>query len=247
MKRSVFSIISALALTVLVVAAGYSSAAGGGGSGVKVFGGGDGKLRPFCQKSREQGTCQAVGSLTTFITQLGKKEKPFVAPSDGRIVAWAIELGHKPSNRPPPNDPDAKSNLEFFQDLFGNERYGNGPVAQLAILKRTNGVQFKLKDKSPAVKLSGPFYNADTTITLDRPLPIKKGEIVGLSSLTWVPMLRPRSEGGGNAAWRASLAKGDCNENGIINGKPQRKVGTVRDYACQFDDRLFYKAYFVPN
>ena len=31
------------------------------------------------------------------------------------------------------------------------------------------------------------------------------------------------------------------------NGKPQKKIGTTRDYACEFDDRLFYKAWFVPN
>jgi hypothetical protein len=241
LKRPVFSITCALALAAVVIAAGIASAAGS-----KVFGAGDADLKPLCEKTRE-GTCFVVGSLTTFINRLGDKKHPFTAPSDGRIVAWSIELGHKPSGRPPKDDPDAKSNLEFFQDLFGNERYGKGPVARLAILKRQQGVQFKLVDQSPAVKLSGPFYHADTVITLERPIPIRKGEVVGLSSLTWVPMLKPHRRGDGKNSWRASLAKGECNEAGIINGKPQKKVGTVRDYACEFDDRLFYKAYFVPN
>ena len=84
-------------------------------------------------------------------------------------------------------------------------------------------------------------------ITLERPLPIKKGEIVGLSSLTWIPMLRPHKKGDGKAAWRTNLKKGDCNDQGIIAGKPQKKVGSVREYGCQFSDRLFYKAYFVPR
>lgn len=248
LKRPFISILSALLVAAIVVVAGATSASGvGERAGAKVLGGGDASMKPFCQKSRERGTCFVVGSLTTFITQLGNKERPFVAPSDGKIVAWSIELGHKPASRPPNSDPDGKSNLEFFQDLFGSEKYGDGPVARLAVLKRTQGVQMKLVDQSPTMKLSGPFYNADTTITLDRPIPIRKGEIVGLSSLTWIPMLRPKSKGAGKASWRASLAKGECNENGIINGKPQKKVGSIREYACQFDDRLFYKAYFVPN
>lgn len=251
MKRILGTIVPALMLTALVVAIGAFSAGAqerGGGNDAKVLGGGDSELKPYCEKSRERGTCQAVASLTTFIKQLGEKKNPFVAPADGRIVAWSIELGNKPSNRPPEGMPDAMSNLEIFQDLFGNERYGNGPVARLAILRRQGGgVQFKLTDQSPAVKLSGPFYKNDTVITLERPLPVKEGEIIGLSSLTWIPMLRPKSEGSGKASWRASLNRDDCNSDGILNGKPQKRVGSVREYGCEFDDRLFYKAYFVPN
>ena len=251
-NRSAISIISALVATALVIAAGAAFAAGGGGGGggggTKVFGKGDSKLKPFCQKGREYGTCLVVGSLTTFINKLGEKKHPFVAPRDGRIVAWSIELGHKPSHRSPKGNPEGKSNLEFFQDLFGSERYGKGPVARLAILKRQgSGVEFKLVDQGPTEKLSGPFYNKDTVITLDRPLPIKKGEIVGLSSMTWIPMLKPHKRGDGKSAWRTNLKKGDCNDQGIIAGNPQKKVGSIREYGCQFSDRLFYKAWFVPN
>lgn len=234
-------------LATVVVAAGIAGAAGGGGNNVKVFGKGDASLKPFCQKSREYGTCLVVGSVTTFINELGKKERPFVAPSDGRIVAWSIELGHKPSSRPPKNNPDGKSNLEFFQDTFGSDRYGKGPVAKLAILKRQQGVEMKLVDQSPAVKLSGPFYNTETVITLDRPLPIKKGEIVGLTSLTWIPMLKPHKRGDGKASWRASIANKACDREAILNAKPHKKIDSVREYRCDFNDRLFYKAWFVSN
>ena len=182
---------------------------GGGGGGTKVFGKGDSKLKPFCQKGREYGTCLVVGSLTTFINKLGEKKHPFVAPKDGRIVAWSIELGHKPSHRSPKGNPEGKSNLEFFQDLFGSQKYGKGPVARLAILKRQgSGVEFKLVDQSPTEKLSGPFYNKDTVITLERPLPIKKGEIVGLSSMTWIPMLKPHKRGDGKSALANELEEG---------------------------------------
>ena len=187
-----------------------------------------------------------MATLTGFITHLGDKEDPFVAPSDGKIVAWAVELGHKPSDKVEEGE-EGKSNLEFFQDTFGNERFGKGPVGRIAILKRQGGVEFKLRSQSPAVKLTGPFYNQDTVITLDKPLPIREGEIVGLTSHTWIPTLRSKARGGGNAGWRASLNRGNCDEAGILDGKEQKREGSVRQYGCPFTDRLFYKAYFVPN
>ncbi len=248
LKRQFISVGLALAATALVVGVGITFAnAAGGGKNAKVFGKRSESLKPLCGPKPDD-SCQAVGSLTTFISRLGDKKHPFVAPSNGKIVAWSIELGSKPSKRPPSNDPDGKSNLEFFQDLFGNEKYGKGPVARLAILHRQGkGVEFKLKSQSPAIKLGGTFYDEDTIITLDKPLPIKKDEIVGLSSMTWIPMLKPHKAGEGKTGWRANLKKGDCDADGITAGKPQKKVGSTREYGCQFSDRLFYKAYFVPN
>ena len=252
MRSFLRSIVPALVLTALVVALGALSAGAverGGGKNAKVFSTGGGDRKPACSK-KPKGFCTALPSMTVFTNQADNKKNPFVAPSDGRIVAWAIELGHKPSNKTPPGSgDDTKSNLEFFQDLFGNEKYGNGPVARLAILKRQgSGIEFKLTDQSPAVKLTGPFYHADTVITLDRPMPIKKGEIVGLTSLTWVPTVLPKSMGGGEAGWRASMKKNQgCTESNQIEAKPQKKIGTIREYGCKFDARLFYKAYFVPN
>ena len=189
--------------------------------------------------------------MTVFTNQLADKKRiPSWLPSDGRIVAWAIKLGHKPSNKPPEDDPDGKSNLEFFQDLFGNEKYGKGPVARLAILKRQgSGIEFKLTDQSPAVKLTGPFYHANTVITLDRPMPIKEGEIVGLTSLTWVPDVLPKDMGDGKAGWRASMKKNQgCNETGSRSTRSRRRRSArSASTAASSTTRLFYKAYFVPN
>jgi hypothetical protein len=248
-KRSLISIISALVATALVVAAGAAFAAGGGGGGTKILGKGDDKLKPQCGP-KPNDSCTAIGSGTVFTKQLGGKKNAMKAPSNGRIVAWAIELGHKPSNKPPGGNPDAKSNLEFFQDLFGNEKYGKGPVARLAILKRQGtGIKHKLVQQSPVVKLSGPFYNKDTVITLDQPLPIRKGEVVGLTSLTWIPTIRALGNGQGKASYRLSLPKSsDCKTDAQIGAKPQKKVGSTREYGCLYNKRrLFYKAWFVPN
>jgi len=247
MNRTIRSLVLAFVVAALAVAVGsLSASAVERAQNAKVFGGGDSELKPDCGPKPDD-FCTAIGSVTTFTNQLGDKEDPFVAPSDGKIVAWAIELGHKPSDRVPEGE-NGKSNLDFFQDLFGSDKFGDGPVARLAILKRQTGVNFKLVDQSPVVKLTGPFYNTDTVITLDRPLPIREGEVVGLTSLTWIPMIRQKERGGGKAGWRASMPRdGGCTESAQIEARPHKRVGTVREYGCKFDARLFYKAYFVPN
>jgi hypothetical protein len=242
------SIVAALALTALLVGVGVLSASAGGGKTAKVFSTGGGDKKPACGKGRDD-FCTALPNMTVFTNQADNKRNPFEAPSNGRIVAWAIKLGHKPSNKTPSGEPDAKSNLEFFQDNFGNEKYGKGPAARLAILKRQgSGIEFKLADQSPAVKLTGPFFHKETIITLDRPLPIKQGEVVGLTSLTWIPTVLPKDMGGGKAGWRASMKKNvGCTVDDQIAAKAQKKIGSIREYGCKFDARLFYKAYFVPN
>ena len=247
LKRSIRSIILAFALTALAVAGGsLSASAVERAQDAKVFGSGDSELKPDCGP-KPNDSCTAIGSTTVFTNLLGDKEDPFRAPADGRIVAWAVELGHKPSDKDG-SDGDDISNLEFYQDLFGSDRYGKGPVARLAILKRQSGVQYKLVDQSPAVKLSGPFYNKDTVITLDQPLPIKEGEVVGLTSLTWVPTVRSKGRGGGKAGYRASIPReSGCDIQDEIDARPHKRLDSVREYGCKFDSRLFYKAYFVPN
>lgn len=247
LNRSIRSISAALATTALAVLAGLFSA-GAFGADSKILGRGDDQLKPDCGPKPES-DCFAIGTVTGFITKLGETEDPFVAPSDGKIVAWAIELGHKPSDKVPEDAPEGtKSNLDFFQDLFGSERFGEGPAARLAILRRDGGsVRFKLRSQSPAVKLSGPFYNEDTVITLEDPLPIREGEVVGLTSLTWLPTLREKAAGGGPAGWRASRLRDECGPDDARTTRAHKKEGSIREYGCKFNDRLFYKAYFVPN
>ncbi len=246
LRRPRRPIIPALVFTALVIAGGVFSSGAFGAQDVKILGRGGSDTKPDCG-GKPDDFCTAIGSSTIFVNELGKKSNPFRAPSNGRIVAWAIELGHKPSKKPPQDG--GKSNLDFFQDLFGNDKYGKGPVARIAILKRQGGgIQYKLTGQSPAVKLSSAFYKRQTVITLDQPLAIKEGEVVGLTTLTWAPAIRQKGRGGGKSIYRASMPRsGGCTEQDQINAKPQKKVGTVREYGCKYDSRVYYKAYFVPN
>jgi len=187
------------------------------------------------------GRCFGYGRVTGFMTKIEGRKNPFVAPSDGRIVAWSVKLGGPPSRKGNPSD------LEFFQDLFGNERFGKGPGARISILKRVergkDKGKYRLVRQSPYVKLNG-YFGRRVYVTLETPLRIRKGMIVALTTDTWLVNLVSANQAR-NSAWRASRT--DCSPKGARTSRPQRKVGTKRRYGCTFGDRLMYWAYFVPD
>src|SRR5690554_3720295 len=45
------------------------------------------------------GRCLGYGSVTGFMTRIDGKKRPFVAPGDGKIVAWSVQLGGPPSRK----------------------------------------------------------------------------------------------------------------------------------------------------
>ena len=92
-------------------------------------------------------------------------------------------------------------------------------------------------------------------VTLNAPMKIKKGQIVALTTQTWVPALasQPFAK---KSSWRASVGKKKCLHPGLpqnvarrraIAARPQTKVGSERSYGCIYTDRLIYWAYYVPN
>jgi len=246
MQRRNRYIALATALTALVVGAGLIAGAATGARLV-VLGKTKTNPKPTCGP-KPNDSCFAVGSVTGFVTKLGDNRRPMVAPKRGKIVAWSVSMGSKPSNQVPEGSGDgAVSNLQFFQDLFGNERYGKNPVASLAILKPTGKNQgYVLRSKSPAVRLARAF-GEETTFTLDKPLLIGPGQVAALTVHTWLPNIIPQPSGSSRYGWRASRKKGECGSNAARNTKTHSKVGSTRRYGCAFNDRFFYKAYFVPK
>ena len=243
MRISYRPLIAAIAIAVLALAVGLLSSSASGAR-VIVLGKSATKAKPTCGK-KPADACFAVGSVTGFVSKIGQRRGPMRAPSNGKIVAWSITLGHKPSNRLPPGSGENDvSNLEFFQNLFGSERYGKNPAARIGILKRDrNSNRYKLTAQSPVVRLAG-LFNPETVITLDQPLGIRDGEVVGLTVETWTPNIRPMGDSN-KYLWRASRARGECGSEDARRTKPHHRVGTTRQYGCKFNDQFFYTAYFV--
>jgi hypothetical protein len=183
--------------------------------------------KPACPQS----PCEAVGSVTGFQARAGSVAKPFVAPTNGRIVAWSITLS-KPK----------KSQASFF-----NNFYGSPPQARLSILRQVpdkSPPRYELLRQSPTVNLT-PYLGDKVTLALDQPLPIRKGEVVGLTIPTWAPAFAVGLDD--SSGWRASRKAGACTRTADIKeSRPQQKVGSNKQYGCFYKTaRLLYTASLV--
>jgi hypothetical protein len=193
---------------------------------------------PGCPKD----PCEAIARTTGFQTAIGRATSPFRVPYPGRIVAWSIKLG-KPVG----------ADLEFFEDEFGQSQ------GRLAVLKpimkqiKKGNPIYKLKHQSP-VEVLKPFFGQTTTFTLQRPLNVKRNQVVALTIPTWAPALARINSN--RMTWMASRKRTRCGttNDGPTNlaqikaGKAQQGVGKDRAYACNYRGaRVLYSATLVKR
>lgn len=228
--RSAFVAIAALTglLALLVVLA--ASAGQAGASAATRLGATKKTPSPACPK-----TCFVAGSVTGFQTVADGKGSPFTIPSDGHIVAWSMDLGA-------PNAQDT----DIFNGYFPDNKYKGKPVARLSILKPKGKGKYKLTKQSPVISLDSRV-GTQPVITLGKPLRVKKGQRVGITTPTWGPYFQAGLPQGDNQ-WIASREPDKCGDKYAKEAKPQQNVGSTRNYGCRFNgDRLLYWAYFVPD
>lgn len=184
---------------------------------------------PACPKN-----CNVAGSVTGFQTVGDGSKGVSKVPSGGHIVAWSVHLGE-------PSDTDQ----DTFNAFFPDNKFKGLPSARLSILKPKKKGKYKLVKQTPPVALSGKL-GTDPIFTLRKPIKVKKGLRVAITTVTWGPYFAAGLPSNDNK-WRASRDEGTCNED-AKKAKPQQKKGSVRQYGCQFKgERLLYWAYFVPS
>lgn len=186
--------------------------------------------------------CLTFASVTGFQATANGQRAVFKAPARGHIIAWSVEMSR-------PN----KEERNAFDGLFDG-----GPVGQLALLRKTDGNQFKLTKQSPRVNLQSSF-GEEPIFTLNDPLRVRKGVVVGLTTSTWIPNFAHDGKLGAKSdRWRASRGKKRCgndrrksdeeNREDLLNSKPHLKVGSTRVYGCTYGSaRVLYRAWFVPE
>jgi len=187
--------------------------------------------RPSCPGD----PCEAVGSVTGFQQSADGEKRLFKIRHNGHIVAWSAKLS-KPK----------KSQREFFGDFYRDNEFGMAPAARLAILKPKGKSEFKLKSQSTAVQLSSEL-GGTPLVTLNAPLKVKEGDIVGITIPTWLPNFAV--EQSRDDYWRASRSPKKCTgEADIKDSRPQTEVGSTRRYGCRYTTaRVLYWAYLVKS
>ena len=186
--------------------------------------------KPACPKE-----CSVAGSVTGFQTVADGKGSPFTIPSSGHIVAWGMRLS-KP----------IQQDIDTFNGFFPDNKFKGRPTARLAILKPKGKGKFKLVKQTPVIRLETKL-GTDPIITLGKPLKVKSGQRVAITTQTWASYFKDSLPSQDNQ-FLASREKGECGVAEAKKAKPQKKVGSTRNYGCRFNgSRLLYNAYFVPD
>ena len=170
--------------------------------------------------------CLAVSRTTGYQVKVGDERSAFTVPEDGKIVAWSINLG----------TPTAEQ-IDYF-----DENLGGAASARLTVLRLGKTLYSRTVTQSPVQKLA-PYFGQTVQFPLGRALNVKKGYVIALTVPTWAPALTPLLTD--HSSWRASRAKGKCNDTGAQTAV--QSLGTVTQYRCLYKARLTYSATLITR
>jgi hypothetical protein len=194
---------------------------------------------PACAAPR---TCQVIARVTGIQMAADGTANPYLIPKDGQLVSWWLQL---------PKLTDAQ--IKSFDKLFGGE-----PAARIAVLRKGLKGRYRLINQSETVQLRDKLGSKGrVTIRLPQPIPVRKGDYVGLTSVTWMPSFAVGLGARGNF-WLASRAKKRCATPSSSNLKAfqryyktndaQLDKSTAKLYQCPYQTaRLIYWARITPT
>lgn len=222
-----------------------SGVADGASTKAKLIGPLEDRAKPTCPAN-----CNAFGHVTGFQVRTANQSSVHRVRKDGKIVAWSVELGSI----------NKEKTLNFFESELSDDtfdRYGGDPVANLAVLNKKGKGKYKLAKQSPIVELKN-HLGSKPIFTLKKPLKVKKGQILALTTPTWVTNFAiKRTNGkalGANTKWRASRRPNRCEPDGkdirnlTSRSKPQVKKGNTRRYGCVYTNaEILFWGYLAPD
>ncbi len=254
-------ILTALVVAVLTLVSGIQVASGA--RNVKVMGQKAPAPPPACpNKANDQGepyykTCQVQGQVTVFQRVVDGEKGLYRARSNGKLVAWSVSLGSP-----------TQSEQDTLLKYGATQEYPDSATAGLAVLKSAENKRFKLKAKSPIMRVDN-YFGQEQIFTLEDPLPIRQGEIAALTTVTYLPFLGIKEPGEpaplqGPHSYVASRKEENCQVPADVansdntgdaarkwyfeHTSPHRDVGSTKAYECVYTgERLLYKAYFVAS
>jgi hypothetical protein len=186
-----------------------------------------GRVGPEATASCPARPCNAFSRTTGFQAKIGEDRGTHVIPRDGRIVAWTITLG-KPTRKQ--------------QDFF-ESKLGGAASAQISILDPRRKLRYRAVAQGKPQKLE-PFFGTTVQFPLERSIPVKKGQVVALTTDTWAPALAVGL--GSDTSWRAARGRGKCEDTATPTGQtmPQQ----LAQYYCLYRTaRLTYSATLVST
>ncbi len=177
--------------------------------------------------------CVAAVRMTGYQGRAsGGRKNPYYIRRDGHLVAFTLQLA-KPT----------AEEVDFFNDNFGSPS-----TARISVLRRgrtqKTRLDHRLITQSDTFELNR-YFGSKPTFVFDRPIPVKKGNWIGLTVSTWAPLLAT------NLArtnwWRSSRPRGSCEDFGLQQFAME-DLREVTKFGCTYHGaRLLYTVTYVPS
>ncbi|HMJ33257.1 MAG TPA: hypothetical protein VK501_05010 [Baekduia sp.] len=170
--------------------------------------------------------CYALGRTTGYQAKVGTNRGLYTVPKDGTLVSWTVKL----------SKPGVKQ-IDFFNKSLGGESQ-----AAIAVLRMGTKLHARLVAQGEVQKLE-PYFGQTVEFPLQKTIPVKKGWVIGLTVPTWAPALAAGL--GGDTSWRASRAKGTCDDSQAQTAQAVNQIG--RYYCLYRTARIVYSARIVST
>jgi hypothetical protein len=170
--------------------------------------------------------CYALGRTTGYQAKVGTNRGLYTVPKDGTLVSWTIKLS-KPGTK----------QIDFFDKSLGGESQ-----AAISVLRMGTKLHARLVAQGEVQKLE-PYFGTTVEFALKTTIPVKKGWVIGLTVPTWAPALAAGL--GGDTSWRASRAKGACDDSQAQTAQAVNQIG--RYYCLYRTARIMYSARIVST
>src|SRR5688572_865426 len=130
----------------------------------------------------------------------GGRKNPYYIRRDGHLVAFTLQL--------------AKPTAE--ETGFFNDNFGTPSTARISVLRRGDTrktrLNYRLITQSKTFELDR-YFGSRPTFVFEEPVPVKKGNWIGLTVPTWAPLLS--KDLARSNWWRSSRSKGTCDDFGL--------------------------------
>jgi hypothetical protein len=200
-------------------------------------------VAPACPKGVSLNQCFIVLTRTTAIQTTSDGVKyPTTVKQNGWIVAFTVGLSNLVPNH--------KTEKGILHEL--DLAYGGTPQLALTALKKGPKNKYTVAAQSPMFHMI-PFlgqvlqepFSMPPTFTQFTAMPVKKGEIIGLTIPTWAPVLTYNLNTA-KSTYRQSRT-GNCN-HAAASESAQTTIGQSQRYLCEYSGtRVEYSVTEVTN
>ncbi|MEH3055307.1 MAG: hypothetical protein PGN13_15105 [Patulibacter minatonensis] len=188
-----------------------------------------GENKPGCPGFAADDCRIVLARQTAFQVKVGTTKAITTVPSDGHIVAWTLPI----------------AGVSAANVKKGNSNYGGAPMVSLVVLAPLGKSVFKVVSKGPMVDVT-KYLGTTPTFALPTAIPVKKGQVVGLTVPTWAPILQLGL--GADTSWRSSRPLKEAADGNFAAQRALVGKATQASFAGLFQRaRLTYSATFVPT